>query len=97
MICTQTMIGVHLDLLVRGAHGRRHQAAPQSRRRSRFPGSRPMDGMGVLCCHYGWYNTRRLQKDLGYRSPDEYEAAWHADHAAQPATTIITPTPTGAR
>jgi transposase InsO family protein len=45
----------------------------------------------------GWYNTRRIQKDLGYRSPDEYEAAWHADHAAQPATTILTPTPTGAR
>ncbi len=45
----------------------------------------------------GWYNTRRIQKDLGYRSPDEYEAVWHANHAAQPTATILTPTPNGAR
>ncbi|MEV0903193.1 IS3 family transposase [Actinoplanes sp. NPDC049802] len=25
-----------------------------------------------------WYNTRRIQRELGYLSPDEYEAAWHA-------------------
>ncbi|WP_442932453.1 IS3 family transposase [Micromonospora sp. NBC_01699] len=24
-----------------------------------------------------WYNTRRIQKELGYLSPDEYETAWH--------------------
>jgi hypothetical protein len=26
----------------------------------------------------GWYNTRRIQKGLDDRSPDEYEAAWYA-------------------
>jgi transposase InsO family protein len=26
----------------------------------------------------GWYNTHRIQRELGYRSPDEYETAWHA-------------------
>ncbi|MFG3701928.1 IS3 family transposase [Micromonospora sp. NPDC047620] len=25
----------------------------------------------------GWYNRERIQKDLGWLSPDEYEAAWH--------------------
>jgi putative transposase len=24
----------------------------------------------------GWYNTERIQKDLGWLSPDEYETAW---------------------
>jgi putative transposase len=27
----------------------------------------------------GFYNTRRIQKNLGWLSPDEYEAAWHAE------------------
>jgi transposase InsO family protein len=27
----------------------------------------------------GWYNTERIQARLGWRSPDEHEAAWHAD------------------
>jgi putative transposase len=45
----------------------------------------------------GWYNTRRIQRELGYRSPDEYETAWHARHIDRPHTTIVTPTPTGAR
>jgi putative transposase len=27
----------------------------------------------------GFYNPRRIQRRLGYRSPDQYEAAWHAD------------------
>ena len=26
----------------------------------------------------GWYNRERIQKDLGWHSPDEYEAAWYA-------------------
>ena len=26
----------------------------------------------------GWYNTERIQARLGWRSPDEYEAAWRA-------------------
>jgi transposase InsO family protein len=26
----------------------------------------------------GWYNRERIQKDLDWQSPDEYEAAWHA-------------------
>ena len=39
----------------------------------------------------GWYNPRRIQRRLGYRSPDEYETAWHHEPTttappAQPAT-----------
>ncbi|MGI5182366.1 IS3 family transposase [Dactylosporangium sp. CA-152071] len=40
-----------------------------------------------------WYNTRRIQRDLGYRSPVEYEAAWHTH--AEPDN--LTPAPTGGR
>jgi transposase InsO family protein len=25
----------------------------------------------------GWYNTQRIQKKLGWRSPDEFEASYH--------------------
>jgi len=39
----------------------------------------------------GWYNTRRIQKDLGWLSPAEYETAWHTSQT-NPA-----PQPTGAR
>jgi putative transposase len=28
-----------------------------------------------------WYNRERIQARLGWRSPDEYEAAWHAQQA----------------
>jgi putative transposase len=45
----------------------------------------------------GWYNTRRIQKDLGDLSPDEYEAAWYAatiDQSERPGDTLE---PTGAR
>jgi putative transposase len=48
----------------------------------------------------GWYNTERIQSRLGWRSPDEYEAAWHADHADvhdQPAASAATPDPAAAR
>ncbi|WP_433077755.1 IS3 family transposase [Dactylosporangium sp. CA-052675] len=41
----------------------------------------------------GWYNSRRIQRDLGYRSPDEYETAWHA----QTEPDNLTPAPTGGR
>jgi putative transposase len=44
----------------------------------------------------GWYNTRRIQKELGYLSPDEYETTWHTQ-ADQGNPAILTPTPTGAR
>ena len=40
-----------------------------------------------------WYNTRRIQKELGYLSPDEYETTWHAH--AEPDN--VTPAPTGGR
>jgi putative transposase len=36
----------------------------------------------------GWYNTERIQHRIGWLSPDEYEATWHAhqdDHPAAPA------------
>jgi transposase InsO family protein len=48
----------------------------------------------------GWYNTRRIQKELGYLSPDEYETAWltgQAHQADHPSPATVTPTPTGAR
>lgn len=45
----------------------------------------------------GWYNTRRIQRELGYLSPDEYETAWKLTHINQPDSTGTTPTPTGAR
>ncbi|MDI6105952.1 IS3 family transposase, partial [Actinoplanes sp. NEAU-A12] len=41
----------------------------------------------------GWYNTRRIQKELGYLSPDEYETAWHA----QTEPDNLTPAPAGSR
>ncbi|MEV0398097.1 hypothetical protein, partial [Polymorphospora rubra] len=58
---------------------------------------RPTAGTGVLCCHYGWYNTHRIQKELGYLSPDEYETAWHTHqhNPAEPPT--ATPAPAGSR
>jgi putative transposase len=42
----------------------------------------------------GWYNTERIQKDLGWQSPDEYEAAWYA-RQTDPAT--VEPEPAGQR
>jgi hypothetical protein len=34
----------------------------------------------------GWYNPHRIQKALGWRSPDEYEADYHRNlKAATPA------------
>jgi putative transposase len=33
----------------------------------------------------GWYNPRRIQKKLGWQSPDEYEAAyWNAQLGKRP-------------
>jgi transposase InsO family protein len=45
----------------------------------------------------GWYNTTRIQKELGYLSPDEYEAAWRATDTDQPAPATVGPEPAGAR
>ncbi len=45
----------------------------------------------------GWYNTRRIQARLGDRSPDQYEAAWHAANIEQPDPTGTTLEPTGSR
>ena len=45
----------------------------------------------------GWYNPHRIQQALGWRSPDEYEAAYHATLAAQPPSSTIQPDPMGAR
>lgn len=42
----------------------------------------------------GFYNTERIQKDLGWLSPDEYEAA---RHTAQTETTTILASPTRSR
>jgi transposase InsO family protein len=45
----------------------------------------------------GWYNPHRIQKALGWRSPDEYEAAYHATLATQPASSTIQSDALGAR
>ncbi|WP_089013650.1 IS3 family transposase [Micromonospora inositola] len=45
----------------------------------------------------GWYNTRRIQKELGYLSPDEYETAWHPRQKEPAQPTIATPAPAGSR
>jgi len=45
----------------------------------------------------GWYNSRRIQKALGYLSPVEYEAAWRATHIDQREPVTVEPEPTGAR
>ncbi|MCD0444235.1 IS3 family transposase [Glycomyces sp. A-F 0318] len=31
----------------------------------------------------GWYNSRRIQKKLGYRSPEEFETAWKEEQATK--------------
>jgi transposase InsO family protein len=45
----------------------------------------------------GWYNPHRIQRRLGWRSPEEYEAAYHAQLAAQPASSTIHSDPSAAR
>ncbi|MGI5151452.1 IS3 family transposase [Plantactinospora sp. CA-294935] len=45
----------------------------------------------------GWYNNRRIQKELGYLSPDEYETAWHTHQRDLAESAIATPAPTGSR
>jgi transposase InsO family protein len=45
----------------------------------------------------GWYNTHRIQKDLGDLSPDEYEAAWYAATINESAPSDDNLEPTGAR
>ena len=45
----------------------------------------------------GWYNTERIQKDLGWLSPDEYEAAWQARQDPQGRPATVMPKPTGDR
>lgn len=44
----------------------------------------------------GWYNRERIQKELGWLSPDEYEAAWYTTtfDEPDPATIHTEPTPT---
>ncbi|MEV5544045.1 IS3 family transposase [Saccharopolyspora shandongensis] len=45
----------------------------------------------------GWYNTQRIQKELGWLSPDEYETAWHTSQEAQPEPATVPASPTGVR
>jgi transposase InsO family protein len=45
----------------------------------------------------GWYNPHRIQKALGWQSPDEYEAAYWARLAAQPEPATVQSDPVGAR
>ncbi|MFI5529301.1 IS3 family transposase [Kitasatospora sp. NPDC051853] len=41
----------------------------------------------------GWYNTHRIQKRLGWLSPDEYETKYYADQATAEPVAIEPPTP----
>jgi transposase InsO family protein len=50
-----------------------------------------------LRLHRRLVNTHRIQKELGYLSPDEYETAWHHQHNNPTAPAIVTPAPTGGR
>ncbi|WP_425518076.1 IS3 family transposase [Polymorphospora rubra] len=45
----------------------------------------------------GWYNTHRIQKELGYLSPDEYETVWHTRQHNRTEPPIATPAPAGSR
>ncbi|MGH3678723.1 MAG: IS3 family transposase [Natronosporangium sp.] len=45
----------------------------------------------------GWYNPRRIQKELGYLSPDEYEAAYKAKTIDKQDLPKNTPAPAGGR
>ncbi|MFG3230077.1 IS3 family transposase [Kitasatospora sp. NPDC048194] len=41
----------------------------------------------------GWYNTRRIQKRLGWLSPNEYEEKYYAAQATAEPVTVEPPTP----
>ncbi|WP_238006416.1 integrase core domain-containing protein [Dactylosporangium sp. AC04546] len=41
----------------------------------------------AIFAYIGWYNTRHIQRELGYRSPDEYETAWHRQTKPENLTT----------
>lgn len=45
----------------------------------------------------GWYNRERIQKELGWLSPDEYEAAWYAKNFDEPGPAMIQAEPTPTR
>lgn len=45
----------------------------------------------------GWYNRQRIQKELGWLSPDEYEAAWYAKNFDEPGPAMILAEPTPTR
>jgi len=45
----------------------------------------------------GWYNTQRIQKRLGWLSPDEYETAWRLDQAQHDNPANLDLAPTGGR
>ncbi|MEU2614204.1 IS3 family transposase [Micromonospora sp. NPDC007271] len=51
----------------------------------------------IFACIDGWYNTRRVQTELGYLSPDEYEAASRTRQHDPAEPTIATPAPAGSR
>jgi transposase InsO family protein len=45
----------------------------------------------------GWYNRERIQKELGWLSPDEYETAWYAKNFDEPDPVMIQAEPTPTR
>jgi hypothetical protein len=87
------MTGVKPHSFYRRHHSGNHQQGAALDAPARWPTA----GTGVLRCHYGWYNTERIQKDLGWLSPDEHETAWHARQASQAKPATLQPVPTGDR
>ena len=45
----------------------------------------------------GWSNRERIQKELGWLSPDEYEAAWYAKNFDEPGPAMLQTQPTPTR
>jgi putative transposase len=58
----------------------------------------PRPGKNAIFAYLaGWHNTERIQKDLGWLSPDEHEAARHARQSTQAKTATRQPAPAGDR
>ena len=45
----------------------------------------------------GWYSPHRIQRALGWQSPDEYEAAYHAQPASQSGSSSMQTEPLGGK
>ncbi|MFF3855551.1 IS3 family transposase [Micromonospora sp. NPDC002575] len=69
-------VELHLVSLRGTLTGQRDPAVNGLRRRLLRP-TRGEAENGIFTYIDGWYNTRRIQRELGYLRPNEYETAWH--------------------